>query len=146
MLPDPALLKAIRDIPPLQNATELQLFMGLASYYRSYVRKFVPVASPLHSLTQKVEVHHWTPDCQDAFTSLKHYFTTPPIMAFPEFSLPFWLNTDASLLCLGAILAQVQDRRECIVCCASWAVNQFENNYPTTKLECLAIIWAVEKF
>ena len=43
---------------------------------------------------------------------------------------------------MGAILAQAQDGKERIICCASSALSQTERNYPATKLECLVIVWA----
>ena len=146
LLPDPALLATIRDISPPQNATEVRSFLGLAGYYRRYVRNFAAIARPLHALTRKDAVFHWSPDCQDAFDRLKTLLTTSPITAFPNFSLPFWLYTDASTAGLGAILAQVREGKERIIFCASRSLNQAEKAYPATKLECLAIVWAVAKF
>ena len=89
---------------------------------------------------------HWSAECQAAFDKLKTLLTTSPITAFPDFSQAFRLYTDASTAGLGAILAQVRDGKERIICCASRALNQAEKAYPATKLECLAIVWAVAKF
>ena len=138
LLPDPALLVAIREIPPPKTATEVCSFLGLARYYRRYAKKFAAIAGPLHALTRK--------DCQDAFDCLKTLLTTSPITAFPEFSQPFRLYTDASTAGLGAILAQVREGKERIICCESRSLNQSEKAYPATKLECLSIVWAVAKF
>ena len=146
LLPDPALLAAIRDIPPPKTATEVRSFLGLASYYRRYVKGFAAIAAPLHALTRKDALFHWSEDCQAAFDQLKVRLTTSPITAFPDFSQEFWLYTDASTAGLGAILAQVRDGKERIICCASRALNKAEKSYPATKLECLAIVWAVAKF
>ena len=146
LLPDPALLAAIRDINPPQNATEVRSFLGLARYYRRYVKNFVAIAGPLRALTWKDAVFHWSTDCQDAFDRLKTLLTTSPITAFPDFSLPFRLYTDASTAGLGAILAQVREGKEHIICCISQSLNQAEKEYPATKLECLAIVWAIAKF
>ena len=63
-----------------------------------------------------------------------------------HFSLPFRLYTDTSTAGLGAILAQVWEGKERIICCASRSLNRAEKAYPTTKLECLAIVWAFAKF
>ena len=60
--------------------------------------------------------------------------------------MPFRLYTDTSTAGLGAILAQVGEGKECIICCALRFPNQAEKAYPATKLECLAIVWAVAKF
>ena len=91
-------------------------------------------------------VFHWGPDCQDAFDCLKTLLTTSPITAFPDFSLPFQLYTDASTAGLGSILAQVREGKECIICCTSRSLSQAEKAYPATKLECLAIVWAIARF
>ena len=130
LLPDLALLAAIREIPNPKTATEVRSFLGLASYYRRYVKNFAAIAGPLHALTRKDAV----------------FLTTSPITAFPDFRQAFRLYTDASTAGLGAILAQVRNGKERIICCASRSLNQAEKAYPATKLECLAIVWAVAKF
>ena len=146
LLPDPSLLAAIRDIPPPKTATEVRSFLGLAGYYRRYIKGFAVIAAPLHALTRKDAVFHWSEDCQNTFDQLKTRLTTNPITAFPDFSQEFRLYTDASTAGLGAILAQVREGKECIICCASRGLNKAEKSYPATKLECLAIVWAVAKF
>ena len=137
LLPDPTLLAAIRERATPKNATEILSFLGLAGYYRRYVKNFATIAGPLHALTRKEAVIHWGPECQDAFDRLKTLLTT---------SLSFRLYTDASTAGLGAILAQVREGKERFICCDSRSLNQAEKAYPATKLECLAIIWAVAKF
>ena len=146
LFPDPSLLAAIREIGPPKNATEVRSFLGLAGYYRRYVKNFAAIAGPLHALTRKGAVFHWSQGCQDAFDRLKTLLTTSPITAYPDFSLPFRLHTDASTAGFGAILAQVRDGKERIICCALRSLNQAEKAYPAKKLECLAIVWAVAKF
>ena len=146
LLPDPTLLAAIRDIPPTTTATEVRSFLGLAGYYRRYVKGFAAIAAPLFALTRKEALFHWSEDCQAAFDQLKTRLTTSPITAFPDFSQAFRLYTDASTAGLGDILAQVREGKERIICCASRALNKAEKSYPATKLECLAIVWAVAKF
>ena len=103
LLPDPALLTAIQEIPPPKTATEIRSFLGLAGYYRRYVKNFAAIANPLHALTRKDAVFHWSADCQDAFDRLKTLLTTSPITAFLDFSQSFRLYMDASTAGLGAI-------------------------------------------
>ena len=131
-LPDPTLLKAIREIGTPKNATEVCSFLGLARYY---VKNFTTIAGPLHALTRKDAVFHWSPECQQAFDRLKTLLTTSPITAFLDFNLPFRLYTNASTAGLGAILAQVQEGKERIICCASRSLNRADKAYPATKLE-----------
>ena len=146
LLPDPALLAAIREISSPKTTTEVRSFLGLAGYYRRYVKNFAAIAGPLHALTRKDAVFHWSADCQEAFDHLKTLFTTSPITALADFSQSFRLYMDESTAGLGAILAQVHEGNERIICCASRSLNQAEKAYPATKLECLAIVWAVAKF
>ena len=146
LLSDSSLLAAIREIPLPKLPTEVRSFFGLSGYYRRYVKGFAAIAAPLHALTRKDTVFHWSEDCQAAFDRLKTLLTTSPITAFPDFSQAFRLYTDASTAGLGAILAQVRDGKERIICCSSMALNQAEKSYPATKLECLAIVWTVAKF
>ena len=110
------------------------------------MKNFATIAGPLHALTRKDAVFHWSAECQAAFDKLKTLLTTSPITAFSDFSQAFRLYTGASTAGLGAILAQVLDGKERIICCASRALNQAEKAYLATKLECLAIVWAVAKF
>ena len=110
------------------------------------MKNFAAIAGPLHALTRKDAVFHWSADCQAAFDLLKTLLTTSSITAFPDFSQAFRLYTDSSTAGLGAILAQVRDGKERIICCTSRSLYQAEKAYPATKLECLAIVWAVAKF
>ena len=83
---------------------------------------------------------------QMAFDTIKEYLVSPPILARPDFDLPFVLQTDASNVGLGAVLTQVQEGEERVIAYASRTLTDPERNYFTTELECLAVIWAVEKF
>ena len=88
LLPDSSLLAAIREIPPPKTATEVRSFLGLAGYYRRYVKGFAAIAAPLHALTRKDAVFHWSEDCQTAFDRLKTLLTTSPITAFRTLARP----------------------------------------------------------
>ena len=89
LLPDSMLLRAIREIPTPQNIKEVRLYLGLASYYRWYVKGLAAITSLLHTFTKKEVVFHWTLECHDAFMKLKHLRKMAPITAFPDFNMPF---------------------------------------------------------
>ena len=144
--PDPRLLESIREIPVPSTITQVRSFLGLVGYYRRFVKGFSDIASPLNRLLEKTSSFTWTPACQTAYETLKSLLLQEPIVAYPDFSLPFRLYTDASNIGLGAILAQIQDGRERIICCASRTLNTAEKNYSATKKECLAIVWGVQSF
>ena len=93
LLPESSLLATIREIPPPKTATEVRSFLGLAGYYRRYVKDFAAIAGPLHALTRKDAVFHWSAECQAAFDQLKHLLTTAPslpsrTLARPSASTP----------------------------------------------------------
>ena len=68
---------------------------------------FASIAKPLHRLTEKRAKSEWTNDCETAFQEIRHRLTTAPVLAFPDYSRLFILDTDASNTEIGAILSQV---------------------------------------
>jgi transposase InsO family protein len=110
------------------------------------VPKFAEIAKPLTSLTRKDQPFTWGPSQQEAFKELKDKLCTTPVLAFPDFSLPFILTTDASKLALGAILSQVQNGEERPIAYASRQTNKAEQSYAATEAEMLAMVWATKHF
>ena len=89
----------------------------------------------------------WGADHQKSFELLKGILTSSPVLAYPNFKLPFELHTDASSKGLGAILYQEQDGLKRVISYASRSLSPSEKNYSAFKLEFLALKWAVtEKF
>ena len=81
------------------------------------------------------------------FEHLKELLSSPPILAYPDFSLPFELHTDASTKALGAVLYQLQEGKKRVISYASRTLTKSERNYSAFKLEFLALKWAItEKF
>lgn len=104
--PDPAKIKAVHEYPVPKTVKDVRAFMGLTNYYRKFVKGFAQIASPLHELTKKGAKFIWTEACQTAFDTLKKALTEAPILAYPDFTLPFILATDASNDALGIVLGQ----------------------------------------
>lgn len=89
----------------------------------------------------------WDKEQTAAFETLKDKLTTPPILKYPDFSLPFELHTDACGTGHGAVLCQKQHGYNRVIAYASTGLSKSEKNYPTHKLEFLALKWAItEKF
>jgi hypothetical protein len=93
-------IQAIRDWPPPRNTTELKSFMGLCTYYRRYVKGFSQLTAPLTDLTKK-GAFEWTDEAQGVFNRMKDIMSSCPVLAFPDFTLPFVLECDASGLRSG---------------------------------------------
>ena len=126
--------------------SEVRSFMGLASYYRRFVKGFAEIARPLHQLTEKNRRFEWTSECQKAFEELKARLTSPPILAYPLPEGDFILDTDASDSAIGAVLSQVQDGDERVVAYASKSLGKAERNYCVTRKELLAIVVYLKHF
>ena len=94
--PDPSKIEKVKHYPVPQNKTNVRAFLGLASYYRRFVKGFATIAKPLHNLTKRSEIFKWRSEHQCAFNSLKEHLTSAPIMTYPDFSKKFILATDAS--------------------------------------------------
>ncbi|KAI7789793.1 hypothetical protein IRJ41_013744 [Triplophysa rosa] len=143
---DPSKTQAIHAYPVPTNLKEVQRFLGLAEWYHQFVPNFSRTAEPLNSLKKKGHRFQWTTQCQQAFEQLKACLTSPPILGHPDFQYPFIEYTDASDTGLGAILAQQKDQCEDVIAYASRTLTRAELNYTATEKECLAVVWALEKW
>ena len=144
---DPSKTEKVANWPVPQNKREVQQFLGLASYYRRFVRDYATIAKPLHRLTEKNAPFKWTSASQEAFENLCQRLVSSPILAFPDCSKPFLLDTDASDSGIGAVLSQIQDDgTECVVAYASRVLSKPERRYCVTRRELLAVVVFIQHF
>ena len=144
---DPDKVEKVREYPVPGNLKTLQQFLGLASYYRRFISNFSKIANPLHCLTRKDAPFIWSDSCQESFDMLKKMLTSTPVLTFPNFQQPFILETDASGLGLGAVLAQKQEDGSIHpIAYASRGLQKHERNYSVCELEALAVVWATKHF
>ncbi|XP_057201512.1 uncharacterized protein LOC130561305 [Triplophysa rosa] len=136
---------AVATCPRPKTKKEVRQFLGLAGYYRRFVPNYSELASPLTDLTKKEapDPVQWTERCQQAFTQVKAALCGGPLLHSPNFSLPFFLQTDASDRGLGAVLSQEMGGEERPVLYISRKLSKREAKYSTIEKECLAIRWAV---
>jgi hypothetical protein len=85
---------------------DLRSFLGLAGYYRKFVKNFGVISRPLTDLLKQHTVFVWTTDHGVAFQTLKTTLVQAPILALPDFAKPFHIGTDASDIGVGAMLMQ----------------------------------------
>lgn len=143
---DPEKLGPIETFPAPKTVTQVRRFVGMASWYRRFIPDFSTKVEPINRLIAKGTKFIWGPEQQTAFDLIKRMLLDAPILKCPDFTQRFYLQTDASNVGLGAVLSQGVKLDEKIVAYASRTLNKAERNYCTTELECLAIVWAVEKF
>ena len=84
----------------------MKQFIGLSNYYCRFVPRYAEIAEPLHRLLRMTSKNfNWTAECDISFNLLKAKLTSPPILAYPHFTDPFIVSTDASDNALGEFLA-----------------------------------------
>ncbi|OIR56751.1 MAG: uncharacterized protein A8A55_2499, partial [Amphiamblys sp. WSBS2006] len=138
--------KIIRvEVPRSTKAT--RSFLGMVNYYRDYIPNIARIAGPLYELTEKGKKFKWEPAHDQAFRELKEALEANCTLRIPDFQKPFVVYTDASKEGLGGILAQTDDTgQEKIVKTVSRTLSPAEKNYGITELECLSVVWTLEKF
>ncbi|KAJ0430223.1 putative nucleotidyltransferase, Ribonuclease H [Helianthus annuus] len=104
---DPEKIQAIRNWPTPTTVKDIRSFLGLAGYYRRFIKNFATIASPLTDLLKK-DSFLWSQSATDAFIQLKELLSSTPVLHLPDFNRPFTVETDASGTGIGAILSQDQ--------------------------------------
>ena len=163
VLPNLEKVTKIKDWPTPKTPKEVHSFVGLASYYRRFIPNFAKWAGPLHALIvpasfkQKIckgEIKksdlpefQWTPACQEGFDQLKKALTEAPVLAYPDYSKPFILETDTSLKGLGMVLSQKGDDNEIrVITYASRSLRPSEKSmrdYSSARIKLMALKWSV---
>ena len=142
----PDKIKAVRNYPTLKNVKVFRLYLGLASFYRRLIQDFATVAKPLTEQTKKDKPFIWTQSQQKTFESITDKLCTAPVLAYPNFYLPFILTTDASKVAVAAILSQLQNGVERPIANASRQMNRAEQSYSASEIEMLALVWETKYF
>ncbi|KAL1189312.1 putative mitochondrial protein [Cardamine amara subsp. amara] len=119
---------------------EIRSFLGLAGYYRRFVKGFASLAKSMTKLTGKDVPFVWSSDCEESIAKLKALLTSTPILALPDPGEPYVVYTDASGVGLGCVLMQ----RGKVIAYASWQLRKHEDNYPTYDLEMAAVVFALK--
>ena len=140
---DPAKVATIVNWPQLKGIKDVQAFLGLANFYRRFIRGFSRLARPLTNLTRKNTPFNWNEKCMKAFSQLKTMFTTAPVLAHYDPRLQSVVEVDASDYCVSGILSQFgEDGILRPVAFFSHKLEPAQCNYEIYDKELLAVITA----
>ena len=137
---DSSKIEVILEWKPPRNVTKVGSFLGLAGYYRRFVKGFLMTVAPLTRLLQKNLRFKWSEKCQASFEKLKAFLTKAPVLIQPTYSKEYVIFSDASLNGLECVLMQEGK----VVAYASMQLKPHENNYPMHDLELSSIVFALK--
>ncbi|XP_055960122.1 uncharacterized protein LOC130014968 [Mercurialis annua] len=137
---DPKKVEAIINWNSPNNVHEVRSFLGLAGYYRWFVKNFYIIASPLTKLLRKDVKFVWIQQCQNSFDALKDCLTSASVLTLPVTGLGYVVYSDASKNGLGCVL--MQQRK--VIGYASRQLRPHELNYLTHDLRLTAVIFALK--
>ena len=144
---DPSKTEAVMSWPTPTDRRELQRFLGFSNFYRRFIRGFSSTVRPLTALTSTKDPFRWTPEAETAFTGLKTWFSTAPILVMPEPEVQFILEVSASDTGVGAVLSQWAPDGKVHPCAFfSRHLTPAERNYAMGDQELLALMLVLEEW
>jgi len=132
---DPSKVDAVLQWELPKSVFEIRSFLGLAGYYRRFIKGFCKLALPLTQLTRKRQAYVWDAKCEKSFQELKKRLTSAPMLILPNPKESFVVYCDASKKDLRGVL--MQNRQ--VVAYASRQLKVHEKNYQTHDLELAAV-------
>jgi hypothetical protein len=136
---DPQKVEAVLRWERPTTVTEIHSFLGLAGYYRRFIKGFSTITTSLTRLTRKNIRWEWSKECDESFQKLKRRLTTTPVLILPSGTGGFVVYSDASRKGLGCV--QMQHGK--VVAYASRQLKTHEVNYAVHDLELAAIVFAL---
>jgi len=138
-------VEGVLNWPVPKTVRDVRKFLGLANYYRWFIKNFATLAKPLNMLTRKEEKWKWEGAQQKAFEQLKGIFTTRLLLVAPNLDKEFRVEADASNFATGGVLSiKCNDNKWRPVAYISKSLNETERNYEIHDKEMLAVIRCLE--
>jgi hypothetical protein len=144
---DPAKIKTIVEWQPPKNVTDVKSFTGFAGFYRRWIKDFSRILAPITSLERKDVPFVWTPECQQAFETIKDSFVSEPVLKHFDWDKPAVLETDASDYVCAGVLSQLDDDGVLHpIAFYSKKMTPAECNYEIYDKELLAVVRCLEEW
>lgn len=145
--PSPLKVDALLKAPIPSNVKQVRQFLGLAGYFRRYIKGYATKTACISRLTKKDVKFEWGPDQDQVRKDIIECLTSEPILAIFDPSLPTELHTDASSAGYGAVLMQTHaDGSKRVVSYFSRVTQGAEARYHSYELETLAVVKALQNF
>jgi hypothetical protein len=142
--PNPEKVQAVKDWPVPQTQSHIRSFLALTQFFRRFIKDYSSIAWPLTERTKDTYIQNiqWDNECQAAFEELKRLLCEAPILQVPDFTKPFTMVTDASVVGMGGVLFQDDQT----VAYESKKFSPTEANYQTTERELLSLVYCLKKW
>jgi len=145
IMPDNDKIESVKKFPTPRKVKDIQSFLGLANFYRKFIKDFSKIARPLHDLTKKDQKFCWRKEQEKAFQELKDKLITAPVLHHFNPLKETILHVDGSKTGIGAVLLQEDENgRPHPIAYASRSLNKNEQNYTISEIEGLAVVYFLE--
>ena len=137
--------EALATFPTPKSASQIKSYVGIINYFKSWIPNRGKLLAPLNALTRMGVKFVWNEACQSSFDQLREILTTHPVLAFPDFTRPFVVATDASMMAIGAVLCQPYGPQQQLrpIAFLGRATTPQEQKWSVTEQEALACVYAV---
>lgn len=144
---DVAKIQPVLDYPAPRTVKDVRRLLGLAGFYQKFVCNYSEITTPITDLLKKGRKKFaWTQEADEALKKLKEALVSAPILANPDFSKAFIIETDSSDLAVGSVLTQIQDGERKCIAYFSKKLSSTQKKYSATERECLAVLLSIENF
>lgn len=133
--PNPNKVKCIENYPRPKPVTQTQRFLGMANYYRRFIKDYASTARPINELCSPKAKFEWSIECETAFNKIKEALKDQVALNIVDYSKPFFITTDASLKGIGGCISQGEPPNDIPIQFYSKALTKTQQRYSTIERE-----------
>ena len=135
--------QGVADIQPPDSTAKVRSFVGMANYFRSFIKEFSTLIKPLTALCSTRVRFHWDSVHSTSFQAIKSAILDAPILYHVDYTLELYLRTDASIIGIGGMLYQKHNDIEHPICFLSRAFTPTEQKWSTIEQEGYASFYCI---